>query len=274
MRIDTHQHFWQYMPSRDTWITDDMKVIQRDFLPEDAEPLLTWNDFEGCVAVQADQSHAETHFLAELAVLNAQIKGVVGWTDLRAPDVDEWLDYFKAFPSIKGFRHIVQAEPDGFMLDPAFMNGIKMLEYFGFTYDVLIFPHQLSEALQLVRAFPNQKFVLDHIAKPYIKKGEIDQWAKDMRLLATCENLSCKISGMVTETDWHSWKPEDFTPYMDVAFEAFGANRLMFGTDHPVCLLAGSFEQVVGIVDSYTNRLSEAEKHLFWHQNAVDFYGL
>lgn len=274
MRIDTHQHFWKYNATRDAWITDEMRVIQRDFLPEDAEPLLTWYDFDGCIAVQADQSHEETHFLCDLAITSPFIKGVVGWTDLRASDADEWLDYFKAFPKIKGFRHIVQAEPDGFMLDASFQNGIKLLEYFGFTYDLLLYPHQLKEATALVRAFPHQKFVLDHLAKPYIKKGEIDTWKADLSELAQSENVWCKISGMVTEADWQTWTESEIRPYLDAAFEIFGAKRLMFGSDHPVCLLAGTFEQVLGLIENYVSTLSASEQHQFWSQNAIDFYGL
>ena len=211
-KIDSHQHFWKYDPVKDAWINDDMKVIQRDFMPEDLEPLLHENGIDGCIAVQADQSEAETHFLLELAQNNDFVKGVVGWVDLRIPDLKSRLDYFSQFKKLKGFRHIVQAEPeDDFLLKDDFCNGIAQLEQYNFTYDILILPKHLPYAVELVKRFPNQKFVIDHLAKPNFKQNDFSDWKKGIIVLAKCENVYCKVSGLVTEADWNNWSETDFT---------------------------------------------------------------
>ena len=275
LKIDAHQHFWQYHPVKDAWITDDLKVIQRDLLPEDVAPVLTKNGIAGCVAVQADQSEAENEFLLGLAEVHSFIKGIVGWVDLQADNIAERLEYYSGIKLMKGFRHILQAEPDDdFMLNPRFMQGISLLGQFNFSYDILIKPDHLPYAGQLVAAFPDQRFVIDHLAKPYIKAKTVDGWREGIRALATCDNVSCKISGMVTEADWANWKPEDFTPYLDVIFNAFGANRVMFGSDWPVCNLAGGYTGVLSIVEAYVAKLSPNEQELFWAKNAIEFYGL
>lgn len=275
MKIDSHQHFWQFDPVRDAWITENMAVIRQDFYPTDLQPVLQQSGIDGCVAVQADQSEAETDFLLALAQQNEMVKGVVGWVDLRAKDVRERLAHYAQFREIKGFRHIVQAESDDlFMLRTEFTDGIRALQEFNFTYDILIFPHQLGPAKELVARFGNQKFVLDHLAKPYIKQGLIDKWKQDIQALARYENVSCKISGMVTEADWEYWTRADLRPYLDVAFEAFGTNRLMFGSDWPVSLVAASYEQWVEILTEYLSDFSVAEKAKFWGKNAKKFYNL
>jgi L-fuconolactonase len=274
MRIDSHQHFWHYHPVKDAWITDDMKVIQRDFLPADLAPNLRDNNLHGCVAVQAGQSETETHFLLELARANDFIKGVVGWVDLQHTEIGQRLEYFASFPALKGFRHIVQAEAAGFMLDANFQRGIRALREFNFTYDILIHHHQLAEATTLVRKFPDQFFAIDHLAKPAIAKGEFSNWKKDIVALAECPNVYCKISGMVTEAHWTDWKPEDFAPYMDTVASVFGAGRIMFGSDWPVCLLAASYSQVTAIADGFVQKFSNDEQEKFWGQNAIQFYNL
>ncbi len=275
MVIDAHQHFWKFDPVRDSWIDDNMKILQRDFLPLELKTLLADNGVDGCIAVQADQSETETHFLLNLATQHGFIRGVVGWVDLRAENIEERLAYFAQFPKIKGFRHIVQGEADpNYMLRPGFKRGIAHLEKFGFAYDVLIFPHQMGAALELVKAFPNQKFVIDHLAKPYIKDGYYDGWAALLRELGRCENVWCKISGLVTEADWTQWQYEQFVPYLDQAFDAFGCERLMYGSDWPVCLLGGSYGQVKGILGQYLQPFSPQEKNKIWGENAGAFYDL
>jgi len=274
-RIDSHQHFWIFDPVRDSWINDDMSVIQKDFLPDDLKPVLDQNGFDGCVIVQSDQSEAENEFQLNNALNHDFIKGVVGWVDLRSPSVEERLQYYSHFTKMKGFRHILQGEKDRrFMLQPSFLKGIGLLEKYNFTYDILIFPDQLQHSRKFVKMFPEQSFVIDHIAKPNIKDRKIDEWQRDIQSIAAYENVYCKISGMVTEADWRQWKKEDFIPYMDTIVESFGINRIMFGSDWPVCLVAGSYEKVAGIVSSYFSSFSEAEQELFFGGNAIKFYNL
>ncbi|CAN5594535.1 amidohydrolase family protein [soil metagenome] len=274
-KIDAHQHFWQFEPVRDSWINDEMKVIQRDFLPGDLHPLLQEFDFDGCVVVQSDQSELENEF----QLLNAEqfdfIKGIVGWVDLQSANISERLAFYSSFKKIKGFRHVLQGEADrALMLKPAFMNGISQLKKFGFTYDILVFPDQLVHVEKFVQHFPNQKFVIDHIAKPNIKEWEITEWSKQMLAIAAHKNVYCKISGMVTEAEWNDWKIEDFAPYLDTIVQAFGTGRIMFGSDWPVCLVAASYEQVLQIVTEYFAHYTQQERDQFFGLNAIEFYDL
>lgn len=274
-KIDAHQHFWEFDPVRDGWITEEMTVIRKDFLPKDIKPVLKKNGIEGCVAVQADQSEKETNFLLDLAKENDFIKGVVGWIDLLKENINERLDYYSQFKALKGFRHILQGEKDRqFMLRPDFIRGIRALKKFNFTYDILIFPDQLQHTKNFVAAFPDQKFVIDHIAKPYIIDKEIDEWKKDITDVAKQENVYCKISGLVTEADWKKWKEKDFVPYLDVIVESFGMDRVMFGSDWPVCLLAASYKKVKEIVENYLSSFAQQEQEKVFGQNAIEFYNL
>ncbi len=275
MRIDAHQHFWKFDPVRDSWITDDMAVIQKDFLPGDFQKVLKKNNFDGSVVVQSDQSEDESEFQLKNAEENDFIKGVVGWVDLQGKDIEERLGYYSSFKRMKGFRHVLQGETDrSLMLKPEFMNGIGKLEQFDFTYDILIYADQLKYIPEFVGAFMNQKFVIDHIAKPRIKDREISEWKKEMQKIARFENVYCKISGMVTEADWKNWRQDDFLPYIDVVIEAFGPNRIMYGSDWPVCLVAASYERMLGIMEEYFSSFSETEQELFFGGNAVKFYSL
>jgi L-fuconolactonase len=275
MQIDSHQHFWKYHPVKDAWITGDMKIIQHDFLPEELLPLLQQHGIDGCIAVQADQSEIETHFLLQLADKYDFIKGVVGWVDLRAENLEERLGYFSAFKKLKGFRHIVQAEPeDDFLLRPDFCKGIEKLVKYGFTYDILIFPRQLSYAASFVKQFPQQAFVIDHLAKPDFRKTDFSAWEKNIRAISVHPNVYCKVSGMVTEADWQHWKPGDFNYCLDVVTETFGTGRLMFGSDWPVCMLAASYNEIYGIVRSYYQSFSAEEQYSIWGGNAAAFYNL
>ena len=274
-RIDAHQHFWKFNSGRDSWITEDMAVIRKDFFPEDLRPVLQQNEFDGCVAVQASQSEEETNFLIRLAKQYNFIEGVVGWIDLQADNITERLEHYKTASIVKGFRHVLQGEPQrDLMVQPKFKRGIAALERYNFTYDLLIFPDQVNFSSELVSALPHQKFVIDHIAKPYIKRKEIEQWKNDMQAIAAHPNVFCKISGMVTEADWKEWKKEDFRPYVDVVLNAFGVDRIMFGSDWPVCLVAASYEEMVGIVKDYFTTFSKQEQEQFFGINATRFYNL
>jgi L-fucono-1,5-lactonase len=275
MRIDAHHHLWKFDPVRDSWITDDMAAIQNDFLPSDFKPVLQRNGIDGSVVVQTNQSEAENELLLNYANANDFIKGIVGWTDLQSRNVEERLGAYAELKKIKGFRHVLQGEADrSLMLKSAFKNGISKLARHGFTYDILIFADQLQYISEFVSGFSNQKFVIDHIAKPGIKNREINRWKKDIKDSAKHENVWCKISGMVTESDWKNWEQQDFVPYLDAIVEAFGTKRIMYGSDWPVCLLAASYEKVLGIVEEYFAPFSENERRLFFGRNATEFYNL
>lgn len=272
--IDAHQHFWSYDPGRHSWITDEMAAIRKDFMPADLKPVLALNGISGCVAVQADQTTAETDFLLELSRSNEFIKGVVGWVDLQSDDLLTQLSAYREHKKLKGFRHVLQGEEPGFMLQPSFIRGLSQLAQLNFTYDILVFPKHLPATLALIQSLPNQPFVIDHIAKPYIKDGLINEWKKDIEAIARYEHVHCKISGMVTEADMRNWKKADFRPYLDIVVEAFGMHRIMYGSDWPVCLAAGSYEQVIGIVKNYFSGYSDAEQIAFFKTNASSFYHL
>jgi L-fuconolactonase len=273
MKLDAHQHFWHFDPVRDSWITEgSMSAIRRDFLPEDLSPILSKNGFDGCIAVQAAQSEAQTAFLLDLADRHDCIKGVVGWVDLKAENVAERLDYFSQFPKLKGFRHVLQGEKPEFMLDPRFTEGVGLLGQKGFTYDILVLPNQLNAVKKFLQQLDNQPFVIDHIAKPYIKKGLIKQWARDMKAIAKHQNVSCKVSGMVTEADWNNWKADDFTRYLDVVFDAFGTDRIMYGSDWPVCLVAADYEKQLSILQNYVEKHVYTEGSKIFGDNAARFY--
>jgi L-fuconolactonase len=275
MKIDAHQHFWQFDPVRDAWITESMTALRRDFTPDDLKPCLDQHGFDGTVAVQADQSEDETNYLLALADVHDWIKGVVGWVDFRASNLRDRLEHFRQFPKLKGFRHVVQSEPDElFLLRTEFLAGIRTLGQYNFTYDLLIYPNHLGVAREFVARFPNQPFVLDHLAKPYIRQGVVDRWKPDILALARHENVCCKVSGLVTEADPEHWQREDFRPYLDAVVEAFGVDRLLFGSDWPVCLLAAHYEQVVELVEDYFSGFSDVEKAKLWGGNAALFYNL
>lgn len=275
MRIDAHQHFWIYNSQEYDWIDESMKVIRRNFLPEDLEPELQGNDFQGSIAVQARQTLDETRWLLELADRSPQILGVVGWVDLRSRDARSQLNEFSKYPKLVGVRHIVQSEPDDrFLLDPDFLRGIAMLEEFDLAYDILIYTKHLPVAAEFVKRFPRQRFVLDHMAKPPIKAREVEEWATGMRRLAGFPNVFCKISGLVTEADWQRWTPDHINPYLDVAFECFGPSRLMIGSDWPVCLVASSYGGTMDIVKRYLQRHSAEAREAVLGGNAQRFWQL
>lgn len=272
MRLDSHQHFWRYSGEQYPWMKPEWP-IRRDFLPPDLAPLLKKAGLDGSIAVQARQDVQENDFLLRLADGHPQVvKGVVGWVDLRSDQVDDQLRTFATHAKAVGVRHVVQDEPDDdFMLRPDFMRGIGRLKQFGLTYDILIYPKQLPAAIALAERFPDQPFVLDHLAKPVIRDGAISSWREQIRELARHPNVFCKVSGMVTEAKWVGWRADDFRPYLDAAFEAFGIERLMYGSDWPVALLAGTYAQVHGLVQSYVPPQHHAA---FFGGTAVRFYRL
>lgn len=274
MKIDAHQHFWHYDAAQYPWIPTG-SALHRNWLPADLAAIQSPLGFAGSVAVQARQVVAESDWLMGLADADPTVKAVVGWVDLRNPDVARDLERLARHPKFAGVRHVVQEEPDDlFMVRPEFMRGIAQLAALGLTYDILIFPKQLPAALELVAKFPDQPFVLDHIAKPHIKDGTLSPWREQIRELAASGNVMCKVSGMVTEADHGAWKAADFRPYLDVVFEAFGEERIMWGSDWPVCLFAASYEQALRLVDDYTGGLSAGQKAAVFGGNCARFYGI
>jgi L-fuconolactonase len=274
-RIDSHQHFWNYERCRQVWMSEEMQVLKRDFLPKDIEPLLKKCNLDGCVAVQASQSEAENDFLLKMAAASSIVRGIVGWVNLRSDNVIERLSFYKQFEKIKGFRHVIQDEPDlNFMLQPDFLNGVKALRNFGYTYDILIFNIHLPNTLELVKRFPDQPFVIDHLAKPEIRNFHFEDWRKQLTAIAAFSNVFCKISGMVTEAKWHKWNQGDFRIYLDTVVELFGMERIIYGSDWPVCTLSSSYEDMYMIVDDYFSKFSKDEQNNFFGLNAAKFYRL
>ena len=273
--IDSHIHFWKYDAARHSWINDEMAVIRRDFLPADAKPMFDRNQVEGCVAVQADQTDNETNFLVDLARNNAFIKGVIGWVDFTSSEIEEKLQACSKEPLIKGFREIIQGSPDDrYFTNKKFQDGIRHLSGYGYTYDILIFHHQLPAAIRFSEKYPDQDFIVDHIAKPDIKSGDWKKWKNDMKTLAANPRMYCKLSGMVTEADWQRWSNDQIRPYLEIAAEFFGTGRICFGSDWPVCLLAGKYEQVLSIITEFLSQVSDAEKEQVLSKNISTFYKL
>ena len=275
MRIDSHQHFWRYNPDEYGWIDGSMSCIQRDFLPSDLEPALKRAGFHRSVAVQACHTLQETRWLLQLAENSPFIAGVVGWVDLESQDVNSQLAEFSKNSKFVGVRHIVQSEPDErFLLRREFMRGIAALRQFGLSYDILIYPSHLSIAAEFVRHFPEQRFVVDHLAKPLIRSGSLQPWRSGIRELAELPNVFCKLSGMVTEADWKNWKPEHIVPYLDVALECFGSNRVMIGSDWPVCTVAATYTDVMNLVAEYLAQYPEKVRDAVLGGNAARFWNL
>jgi len=274
MHIDAHQHFWIYNQQEYGWIDEPMSSIRRNFLPADLKPQLEKNGFQGSVLVQVRQTLEETRWLLELAAHNSFILGVVGWFDLRSPRLHAELESFAGNPKLVGIRHIVQSEPDNFLFQPDFLRGISMLEEFDLAYDILVYARNLPIAAEFVKRFPRQRFVLDHLAKPPIKSGAIELWARGLRELSSFPNVFAKVSGLVTEAGWQSWKPEDIRPYLDVAFECFGPSRLMIGSDWPVCTIAASYTQVVNLVKDYVETYATEDREAVLGGNAAEFWRL
>jgi L-fuconolactonase len=272
--IDTHQHFWEYNPAEYGWIDDTMAALRRDFLPIDAHQEMAAAHMATSIAVQARQTAEETRWLLGLADENPFIAGVIGWVDLQARDIDEQLERVSRHPRLVGVRHIVQAEPDGFLERPAFLHGVACLERYDLTYDILVYAPQLPRALEFARRFPRQRFVLDHLGKPDIKRDRFREWRRDFDLLAALPNVCCKLSGLVTEAEWGSWRRPQLRPYIDTALEAFGPSRLMIGSDWPVCTLAGSYKDVLDLTRDAIGEYSAAEQAMIVGGTARAFWKL
>jgi len=275
MRIDSHQHFWRYTPDEYRWIGDRMSALRRDFLPEDLKPLLEEIGFGGAIAVQARQSLFETEWLLSLTAEHKYIKGVVGWVDLRSGDVCDQLARIPGCEALVGVRHIVHDErDDNFMLSSEFRRGIGQLAELGLAYDLLLFPRHLPVAAKLANEFPAQSFVLDHIAKPAIERGVLEPWRSDLKRLADLPNVSCKLSGLVTEASWASWRPDDFRVYLDVIVNAFGIGRLMIGSDWPVCTVSRDYVSTMRLVMGYFEGFPEDQCEAVFGGNCARIYGV
>jgi L-fuconolactonase len=274
MVIDSHVHFWKYKKGDYPWIDNSMKILQKDHLPTDIQLTLKRNNVDGCIAIQATSQQVESRFLAELATTNPIIKGVVAWADLRAPDVERKLTELKEYSSIVGIRHVVQTEADDFLYNEDFRRGISVLKEFNYTYDILIFPKQLKAATDFVRNFPEQTFIIDHCAKPDIKGREMNNWKSGITDLAMFPNVSCKVSGLLTEASWKEWHPAEFYPYLDIVFESFGPERVLFGSDWPVILLSGIYVQWKSLLDKYMEGFLQEDKEMFYGLNAQRLYGI
>ena len=274
LQIDTHQHFWMYDAVEYAWIDDLMTPLRRDFLPDDARREMDAIGVRACVAVQVRQTLDETSWLLGLTDRFPFIAGVVGWVDLQAPDVDAQLERFADHPRLVGVRHIVQAETDGFLDRPAFLDGVARLEPLDLTYDILVYARQLAAAIPFARAFPRQRFVLDHLGKPDVRTQEYQGWRGHLNAIAALPNVCCKLSGLVTEADWGSWTRAQLRPYLDAALEAFGPERLMVGSDWPVCTLAGTYKDVIGVTVDAIGEYSVAEQERMLGGTARDFWRL
>jgi L-fuconolactonase len=270
MRVDSHQHFWRYSVAHYPWIDDSLSALRRDFLPEELGTELQTVGIDVCIAVQATQIVYETRWLLELAERHPFVAGVIGWVDLQADDAAAHIEQLAGYPKFLGVRHIVQSEPDDrFLLRPAFCRGVSLLADFDLTYDILIYPRHLPAAVEFVSRFDDQRFVLDHLAKPEIRLHQLEPWADWLREIARFPNVYCKLSGLVTEADWRHWTASDLEPYLDVAFDCFGPGRLMFGSDWPVCTVAASYQRVTAVVDDYLSRRSADDRDRVMGENAA-----
>jgi L-fuconolactonase len=275
MKIDAHHHFWAYDPVQYGWISDEMRVLRRDFLPPDLKAEIAAAGVDGVVSVQARQSLAETRWLLELAGAHDFLRGVVGWVPLASPKVRDDLAAFAGNPKLKALRHVLQGEPDPeFMLRPDFNAGVEALREFGLTYDILIYERHLPQTLKFVDRHPGQAFVVDHIAKPRIRENVLSPWREHLRELARRPHVYCKLSGLVTEADFRAWTPEQLRPYMETVLEAFGPQRTMFGSDWPVCLAACAYTRWHAVVSEFLSRLSAAEQAHVWGGAATEAYRL
>ncbi len=271
--IDSHQHFWQVGRFDYPWMSSDLGVLYRDYLPHDLAPIIQKNGVNKTVLVQASNSVAESKWLLELAHTNNFIAGVVGWVDLMNPDTQ--LDELCADPKFKGVRHLVESEPDDdWLVQPAVRAGLKQIAARGLSYDLLVHTRHLKHVPVIAESCPDLALVIDHLAKPPIARNEIKEWSQAFKPLANYPNINCKLSGLVTEANWTSWQTDDLRPYVDIALEHFGVDRLMFGSDYPVCLLAASYERVLESFQEILKSLNDADRDKIFRRNAEKFYRL
>ncbi len=274
MIIDSHVHFWKFNPVRDAWITKDMAVIRKDFLPEDFSLYLNKNSIDGCIAVQADQSDEETAFLVNLAKENPFIKGVVGWIDLTSDKLEQLFQNYHSEKLIKGFRHIAEGEEIGFLLQKCVLNGIALLHQYNYTFDILLRQDQLSDAAKLSEKLPDQPFILDHCGKPDLKTNHLQEWKSNISELSQNPNIYCKISGLLTQGNWNMIDEKSIFEILDFIFLKFGIKRVVFGSDWPVMLLGGNYALWLELILKYVSQFSKEEQQLFFSGNAVKFYKL
>ena len=275
MRIDAHQHFWHYDPIRHDWIDESMKVIRKSFLPNDLSIEMKKNVIDGTIAVQVDETEEENYFLHKLAEENEFIKGIVGWMNLNSPTAEEQMQHWKKYPKIKGFRCIMQGKPDELYLkNDLFISQLKKLASYEFTYDLLVYHDQLLSLIRFVEKLPDNKMILDHLGKPDIKNREIKTWRENIKILAQHPGTYCKLSGLVTEANHNNWNYDELMPYLEIASEAFGIDRICFGSDWPVCLVAGSYTEVVGVIEQFSSQLNKEEKGKLFGANTMKFYNL
>lgn len=273
--VDSHHHFWRYSVAEYGWIGDAMQSLRRDFLPADLQAEMAAAGVDATVAVQARQTLEETRWLLDLAQQNSFIAGVVGWAPIASPDFSQTLDELRGVATLKGLRHVLQDEPDdAHALRDDFQRGLKLLQGTGLVYDILIYAHQLPMAVQLVDRHPNQSFVLDHLAKPKIAARELSPWSEHLRELARRPNVVCKISGMATEADWQGWTLADLEPYLATALECFGAQRLLAGSDWPVCTVATSYQRWWNTLRQWAAQLSASEQEAIFGGNVTRIYHL
>lgn len=272
--LDSHVHFWRYDPAEYTWIDESLAALRRDFLPDDAALEMRAAGIESCIAVQVRQTLEETHWLLALAAQYSFIGGVIGWVDLRAPDLDAQLESLSATPKLVGVRHIVQAEDDGFLAQEAFRRGVARLAGHGLAYDILVYARQLHAAIDFAAALPGQRFVLDHLGKPDIRGGGFDAWRRDLDRMAALPNVCAKLSGLVTEADWRAWTIEDLHRYVNAALDSFGPERLMIGSDWPVCTVAAGYSAALDVVRSAIAARPEADRRAVLGGTARRFWNL
>ena len=275
MRIDAHQHFWNYDPIRHDWIDESMKVIRKNFLPTDLLIEMKKNGIDGSVAVQVDETEEENYFLLKLTEENEFIKGIVGWMDLKSQTAEEQMQHWKQYQKIIGFRCIMQGKPDELYLkNDLFISQVKKLASYEFTYDLLVYHDQLPSLIRFVEKLPDNRMILDHLGKPNIKNREIKTWRENIKILAQHPGIFCKLSGLVTEANHNNWSYDDLMPYLEIASEAFGIDRICFGSDWPVCLVAGGYSEVVGVIEKFSSQLNEQEKDKIFGSNTMKFYNL
>jgi len=266
--IDAHQHFWQLGRFDYPWMSKDLGVLYRDYLPTDLNPILKQNGIEKTVLVQASNSVAETNWLLDLADSTDFIAGVVGWADLTNPEIP-------THPKFKGVRHLVESEPnDDWIILPAVLSGLQKLSARGLSYDLLVHTRHLKHVPIVAESCPDLKLVIDHLAKPPIARNEIKEWSNAFKPLANYPNIHCKLSGLVTEANWDSWRVDDLRPFVDCALESFGPDRMMFGSDYPVCLLAASYDRVLVSFQEILKDLNDADREKIFANNAAKFYRL
>lgn len=275
MIIDSHQHFWQVGRFAYPWMSSDLGVLYRDYLPDDLAPILQQNGVKQTVLVQASNSVAESRWLLDLADANSVIAGVVGWVDLMSVEIDAQLDELCVHPKFKGVRHLVESEPhDDWLVQPAVLAGLKKLSARGLSYDLLVHTRHLRYVPHVAESCPDLRLVVDHMAKPPIARNEIKEWSEALKPVARYPNIQCKLSGLVTEASWSSWQANDLRPYVEYALESFGADRVMFGSDYPVCLLAASYGRVLDSFQEILKDISDSDRDKIFSKNAARFYRL